>query len=268
MLADTLEKQIRQMGAFDATNETFAGLSAVTCVEEACQRCYLRQLCLPLGLKSLDLVRLASIVKVSASIPRGKHVFRQGDAFDSIYAIRSGSVKTYQLAVSGAVQITGFYLPGDLIGFDAISSGQHPSGAETLDTTTLCALPFHDVEQLSGDVPALRHQVFRLMSKEIVADSELVSVLSNRSAEERLAALLLSLSVRYALRGFSAREFRLCMSRNDIANYLGLAVETVSRLFTRFQERKLIAVEGKFVRFVDLQALRDVAGAGPNSGRT
>ncbi len=253
------------MEDFDATEHAFVNDAVAVCIEDACRHCYLRQLCLPLGLRVEDLGRLADIVKVSAPIPRGKHIFRQGDKFRSIYAIRSGSLKTYQLAASGAVQVTGFYLPGDLVGLDAISGDQHPTGAETLDTTTVCELPFRDVERLSADLPALQHQLFRLLSKEIVADSELVSVLGNRSAEERLAALLLSLSVRFALRGFSPREFRLSMSRNDIANYLGLAVETVSRLFTRFQERALISAQGKLVRVLDLNALRDAAGAGPMS---
>jgi len=253
------------MEDFDAADAAFVNGAIVHCNEDACHDCYLRHLCLPVGLSAHDLGRLTAIVKVSEPIPRGKHIFRQGDRFNSIYALRSGSLKTYQLAASGAVQVTGFHLPGDLVGFDAISGGRHPSGAETLDTTTVCELPFREVEHLSIDLPALQHQVFRLMSKEIVTDSELVSVLGSRSAEERLAALILSLSVRFAVRGFSPREFRLSMSRNDIANYLGLAVETVSRLFTRFQERNLIWVEGKLLRVLDLPQLKSVAGAGPNT---
>jgi CRP/FNR family transcriptional regulator len=229
-------------------------------VQAACNGCSLRQLCLPMGVSQEDLHRLDEIVRRSRPMQRGRHVFRLGDQFHAIYAIRSGSVKTYTMTETGSEQITGFHLPGELIGLDAIATGAHPCGAKALETATVCELPFTQLEELAVQVPSLQHQLLRLMSKEILADGELLTLLGKKSAEERLAALIFSLSTRFKQRGFSPNEFRLSMSRNDIADYLGLAVETVSRLFTRFQQQELIEVQNKQVTIRDHARLRELAG--------
>jgi CRP/FNR family transcriptional regulator len=226
-------------------------------IKMACQSCSLYQLCLPLGLHGEDLDRLEHIIKRShPALKKNESPFHQGDRFHAIYAIRSGSVKTYTVADDGSEQITGFYLPGELVGLDAISEDCHPCTAKALETTSYCEIPFNLLEELSGELPSLRHQLLKIMSKEITHDANLLMLLGKKTADERLASLLLSLSARFKNRGFSETEFNLSMSRNDIANYLGLAVETVSRLFTRFQDHGLIRVEGKFVQILKLDDLK------------
>lgn len=232
----------------------------IASIKQACSGCNLQQLCLPLGISGEDLQRLDALVKRHRPLARGRHVFHLGDEFHSLYAIRSGSVKTYTITEDGSEQITGFHLPGEIIGLDAISGARHPCGAKTLETTSVCDIPFQRLEELSLRIPSLARQMLRIMSREIQADEELLTLLGKKSAEERLASLLLSLSRRFQQRGFSPWEFRLSMSRNDIGNYLGLAVETVSRLFTRFQQQDLIEVRHKHIRLQNLEQLQQVAG--------
>ncbi len=227
----------------------------------ACSQCMLSELCLPIGIDEPDLERLDRIIHRSRPLKRGEHLFHQGDPFRAIYAVRSGCLKTYTVSDDGAEQITGFFLPGELVGLDAITSERHHGSARALETTSFCEIPFDQLEDLSGELPSLRKQLLRLMSKEIVRDQDLLMLLAKKTAEERLAALLISLSTRFKERGFSATEFNLAMARNDIANYLGLAVETVSRLFTRFQEQGILGVNGKHVRILDLPALRMMSGS-------
>jgi len=226
----------------------------------ACQDCNLFQLCLPVRVGNEDLEELDRIIKRRRPVRRGEHLFKVGDPFASIYAVRSGSIKTYTPTADGEERVTGFHLPGELLGLGAIHTNSHTCGAKALETASVCELPFNRLEELSARVPNLQHQLLRVMSAEILHDQELLSLLGRKGAEERLAALLISLSNRYAERGFSNQEFYLSMSRSDIGNYLGLAVETVSRLFTRFQEEGLLAVRRKYIRILDLQRMRELAG--------
>jgi CRP/FNR family transcriptional regulator len=231
-------------------------------LKQACSHCSLHDLCLPLGISNEDLEQLEQIIRQRRPIQRNDHLYRPGDKLTSIYAVRAGSIKTYTLTNDGQEQITGFHLPGELLGLDAIGDGVHPCAAKALETTSVCEMPFELLEELASRIPGLQHQLFRLMSKELQADEQFMMLLGKKSSEERLAAFLLSLSLRFHQRGYSATEFNLSMSRNDIANYLGLAVETVSRLFSRFQASGIIEVQRKLISIVDLQALRAVAGAG------
>lgn len=216
----------------------------------ACRDCSLFQLCLPVGIGPGDLDLLDRIIKRRRPIRRGEHLFQVDFPFQAIYAVRSGSIKTYVPTANGNEQITGFHLPGELLGLDAISTGHHPCAAKALETTSLCEIPFDRLEELSEQIPSLQHQLLRIMSKEILHDHNLLTLLGKKSAEERLAALLVGLSDRYQQRGFSPLEFNLSMSRNDIGNYLGMAVETVSRLFSRFQEEGLLKVARKHVHIL------------------
>jgi CRP/FNR family transcriptional regulator len=232
----------------------------IASIKQVCSNCSLKQLCLPLGISQEDVRRLDSIIKRRRPLARGSNVFRLGDEFRALYAIRCGSVKTYTITEDGSEQITGFHLPGEIIGLEAVSSGQHHCGAKVLETTSICEIPFRRLEELASVVPGLGGQLLRIMSREILADEQLLILLGKKSAEERLASLFLSLSLRFGERGFSSREFHLSMSRNDIGNYLGLAVETVSRLFTRFQQQGLIDVKHKYITLVDMPQLRTLAG--------
>ncbi len=226
----------------------------------ACNNCSLQQLCLPLGVNRQDLQQLDDIIRRRRPIPRGQHVFMGGDPFHSLFAIRSGSIKTYLLTEAGGEQITGFYLPGELVGLDAIDGGLHPCSARALETSGLCEIPFDMLEVVVEKIPGLARQLMRLMSREIQADEHLLTLLGKRTAEERVAAFLINLSTRFKERGFSHHEFLLSMSRIDIGNYLGLAVETVSRIFTRFQNQGFVLIDHKHVKLTNELALRQLAG--------
>lgn len=228
--------------------------------ETHCKDCSLSGMCLPLALHDEELEVLDNIVKRGRPVKKGELLFRQGDVFESIYALRSGAVKTFSLSDNGEEQITGFHLASELIGLSGLDSERYPVSAVALETTSVCEIPFERLDDLTATMPQLRKQVMRLMSREIREDQQMMLLLSKKTADERIATLLINLSARFRARGYSAKSFRLAMSRNDIGNYLGLAVETVSRVFTRFQQQGLIAAEGKQIDILDHIELCALAG--------
>jgi len=203
---------------------------------------------------------LDEVIKRGRPIQKGEMLFKQGDKFHAVYAIRTGAVKSYTVAPSGEEQITGFHLASELVGLSGYSQDIYPLSAKVLETTTVCELPLDRLDQLCDEIPSLRKQIMHNMSGEIRQDQQMMLQLSKRSADERLAYFLLDLSQRFERRGFSAKSFRLSMSRVDISNYLGLAVETVSRIFTRFQKQELIATEGKEISILNMDELNALAG--------
>lgn len=237
-------------------------------IKVACRNCSLSTLCLPMGLTPEDVDRLDAIVKRNRPLQRGDHLFRSGEPFKHLYVVKTGVVKTYAQSSDGNEQVVGFHLPGEILGLDAIQDGNHGCNARALETTAVCELPFERLEELSSSIPSLQHQLFRLLSKEIGQEAEMMALLSKSSAEERLAAFLVGLSERFKRRGFSASDFFLSMSRQEIGSYLGLALETVSRLFTRFQEDGVLKVERKHVQILDLDRLRDMLSNQPNRAET
>ncbi len=224
-------------------------------IRVACKNCTLSTLCLPMGLEPEDVERLDNIVRRSRPLHRGDHLFRNGDRFTSLFVVKTGTVKTYTPNDEGGEQVLGFHLAGEVIGLDAIELEEHTCAAKVLETSAICEIPFSRLEELTTAIPSLQHQMYRLLSKEIHQDTEMLLLLGKKNAEERLATFLLNLSQRLRKRGLSATDFHLSMSRHEIGNYLGLAVETVSRLFTRFQDDGLLEVERKHVRLTDLDAL-------------
>ena len=227
----------------------------------SCGNCSVRALCLPAGLSSQDIERLEQVTRKKTVVKAGEQLFRAGDPFTSLYAIRSGSFKSVVIAADGDAQVTHFALPGELLGLDAYSSQSHPSFAEALEDSSVCELPFEQLETLAQQVPGLQKQIFNLFSDELRQEKDMVMLLGKRSAEARLAALLINISERYARRGYSAVDFNLTMQRLDIANYLGLTAETVSRLISRFQKQQLISVKGRAVNLLDKRGLATLAGA-------
>jgi CRP/FNR family transcriptional regulator len=225
-----------------------------------CKDCSLASLCLPLSLNLEDMDALDEIVKRGRPLKKGEFLFRQGDAFNSVFAVRSGALKTFSLSDSGDEQITGFHLPSELVGLSGMDSDAYPVSAMALETTSVCEIPFERLDELSVQLPQLRRQLMRIMSREIRDDQQMMLLLSKKTADERIATFLVNLSARFRARGFSANQFRLAMSRNEIGNYLGLAVETVSRVFTRFQQNKLLETEGKEVHILDPIELCALAG--------
>ncbi len=224
-----------------------------------CQNCSLYDLCLPMGLETGDLDRLDKVIKRRQSVNKNKFLFRMGEPLKSVYAIRSGSFKTYLTNPDGTEQIVGFSLPGELLGMDGISDERHTCTAKALETSNVCEIPFERLESLSRDIPNLQHQLLRLMSKEIQQDQNLMLLLAQMPAETRLASFLLDLSERLNQRGYAANEFNLSMSRGDIANLLGMAVETISRLLSHFQDDGLLNVERKHITILKLDELRQLA---------
>lgn len=221
-----------------------------------CDRCSLSRLCLPLALNGPDMPKLDAVVKREGPYERGRKVFEQNGAFSSCYVVRSGAVKTYMTSERGDEKILGFYLPGEVFGLDGIR-GTHSCTAVALERSAICEIPFPMLESLARDLPDLQHHLFKLMSREITGAEELGMLLSKNTADERIISLLLTLSSRHARRKLSPTSFRLPMARGDIANFLGLAVETVSRVLTRLQKQELIRLNGRNVELLNLTALQN-----------
>lgn len=225
-----------------------------------CQHCGFSQLCLPYTLNEQELDKLDDIIQRKKPSHKGDYLFEAGKPLQALYAVRSGSFKTYTLTEQGEEQITGFHLPGDVIGFDAIGAQQHPSYAQALETAMVCEIPFGNLDNLLDQVPKLRQQLMRLMSQDIQGDQQMMLLLNRKTAEEKLAAFLSDLAQRFGNRGLSRREFRLTMTRGEIGNYLGLTVETISRLLGRFHKDELIHVDGKFISILNFDELCKTAG--------
>ena len=202
---------------------------------------------------------LDSIVERGKPLQKWQYAFRENQSFNSIFAVRSGALKVFSSTSDGREQITGFYFPGEILGLDGINNNRYESSDKALETSAICEIPFDRLGDLSAQVPSLQMQFFKLMSREISSDQQLITLLSKHTADERLATFLLSISARNARRGLSAMRFRLPMSRLDIGNYLGLTVETVSRSIGRLQKQQIIAVSTKDIHIFDLTALETVA---------
>jgi CRP/FNR family transcriptional regulator len=225
----------------------------------SCGNCMLSAICLPIALEAEDIDKLDNIIQRSRPLRKGEYLYRENDPFTSVYAVRAGAIKGYSITDDGQEQVTGFFFPGEILGMDAISKNRHASSAKALETSAICEIPFERLGELSLKLPTLQRHFFQLMSQEIANDQQLITLLSKNSAEERIAALLLSISARNSRRKLSASSFRLSMSRTDIGNYLGLTVETVSRVFSRFQKMGILEADNKEIHICDLEELRKVA---------
>lgn len=226
----------------------------------ACQDCSLYRLCLPLGLHNNDLTKLDKIINRSQNYKRGQALFSTENAFKSLYVVRSGSFKTTISTSNGRDQVTGFYFPGEFIGLDAIHYESYQSTAKALESSSVCELPYDSLQEIGKEMPQLQIQLLTRLSKELAGDKSLMLLLGKKTSEEKLASYLLSLSKRFHERGFSATDFQLSMSRGDIANHLGLAVETVSRILSRFQDEGLISIAGKAISLKKMDKLNTLCG--------
>ena len=222
-----------------------------------CKHCNFSHLCLPVSLNENELQSLDDIIERKRPLHKHNRLVSAGDKFHSLFAVRSGSFKSFICDNDGVEQITGFHFPGDIIGFDALNEKVHPSYTQALETAMVCELPYDTLEKISSDFPNLHKQIMRFMSAEIKHDHDLIMLLNKRSAEERLLHFLSYLSERFKERGYSSKEFHLSMTRNEIGNYLGLTVETISRLLSRFQKEGLILVAGKLITILDVNGVID-----------
>ncbi|HTQ98802.1 MAG TPA: fumarate/nitrate reduction transcriptional regulator Fnr [Candidatus Acidoferrum sp.] len=214
-------------------------------IKATCSECSLKELCLPIAMDIPDIDRLDQIIQRSRPLHAGDHLYRTGDPFKSIYAVRSGSIKTYLVDEDGIEQVTGFYLPGEVLGFDGIGTDNHACNVVALETSSVCEIPFDRLEELTKQIPVLQHHIFQLMGKQIESDHQMMLTLSKKNAEGRIATLLISLSARYARRHLSSSAMRLPMSRMDMGNFLGLTIETVSRTLSRLHKDDVIGVDGR-----------------------
>ncbi|MCW3481544.1 fumarate/nitrate reduction transcriptional regulator Fnr [Neisseriaceae bacterium JH1-16] len=222
----------------------------------SCSSCSLRELCLPVGLNRDEMSQLDAVIRQSRRLKRGEYLFRSGEGFRSLYAVRTGFFKTCVASQDGREQVTGFQMSGELMGLDGISANVHGCDAIALEDSEVCELPFNRMESLGREIPSLQHHFFRLMSREIVRDQNVMLLLGNMKAEERLAAFLLNLSGRLASRGFAANDFILRMSREEIGSFLGLKLETVSRTLSKFAQQGWISVDHKHIKLDQPDSLK------------
>ena len=223
-----------------------------------CSTCAFSQACLSQGMDKTALMDLHVLVEHVGPLHAGEHVFREGDPFTAIAAVRTGTVKTYHIDRDGHEQVLGFHLPGEVIGLNAIHDDRYPCNAVALDTVMLCRFSFPKISVLATRVPGLQKQLFRLLSRDIGRAALLAG---DWSSDQRMAAFLIGVSQRLAARGFSPRRFQLTMPRTDIANYLRLAPETVSRVLKRFQHEGLVRVERRELELLDRDALEALSPA-------
>jgi CRP/FNR family transcriptional regulator, anaerobic regulatory protein len=230
--------------------------------EIKCTTCNLRETCLPAGLGSDDVTRMQRVVYLRRRVKRGESLFAAGDEFRALYAIRSGFFKSSVVDGEGREQVTGFFMGGELLGMDGLGSGQHNGTAIALEDSEVCVMPYSLIEEMSREVPSLQRQLHAVLSREIVRDHGVMMLLGSMRAEARLATFLLNLSRRFVRRGYSPSDFHLRMTREELGSYLGLKLETVSRLFSQFQKGGLIAVDQKHIRILDIKGLEKLLGNG------
>jgi CRP/FNR family transcriptional regulator len=231
-------------------------------IRHSCSRCTLQQLCLPYGLNPEDVQRLEQLVRPSTPIGRNQTQFAQGDSLSAIYAITHGSLKTVLLNEDGFEQIVGFYYPGEVLGLDAVGGGHHRCSAIALEDSHVCRIPFDRLDDLVDHLPSLRRQLMRLMSQALSDDDQLLLTLGRKSSEARLATWLMSLCRRREKRHLPSKQLWLSMNRADIANYLGMRVETVSRILGRLQADDVIRVKRREVDILNFGALLEWASRG------
>ncbi len=231
----------------------------LTLLRRGCSQCSLQQLCLPAGIDSSELAQLDEIVKRRRPVERGQRLFRPGDALQAVYVARDGAFKTVSVNEDGEEQVIGFHLPGELMGLDALGSGEHRCEAVALTTANVCEVPFEELSTVASQLPTLQQQLMRVIGQSADRDQDHMHMLVRKQANERIGLFLHGLSERLQRIGQSGIDFKLPMTREDIARYLGLALETVSRGFTRLQEDGVIAVTGRHVQILDVEELNRMA---------
>lgn len=229
----------------------------LTQTQVSCSNCSLDNICLPRGLSEAEINSISKVVKARRTLQRGDFIYREGDNFKGILAIKSGSAKLVANDNHGNEHILNILLPGELLGFDGLSSEKHGCAAIALETMTFCILPADNMDQLFQNLPGLTRELFRHSGEKMLEDKNQL-VLSKRPAEERLAYFLISLSERLKRRGFSSSEFKLSLTRQEIGNHLGLALETVSRLLKKLQDNNLIVVQNRFIQIQNLDSLKKI----------
>jgi CRP/FNR family transcriptional regulator len=239
----------------------------LTSLRKSCAACGLNYLCLPAAIGGDALQRLDEILQARRPLNRGQAVFRNQAPFTALYVVRSGSFKSFTTNEHGDIQVLGYHLPGEILGFDGLSTDQHQCAVEALERSTVCEVPYQKLTQIAAQLPDLQRQLMRVISREVHRDHEHLVMMGRRHAQERLAIFLKSLSERYRRLQRDPQALTLGMSRYELANYLGLVVETVSRLFTRMQSAGVLEVHRKTVRILDLAKLEEMCGESQDGDR-
>jgi len=237
--------------------ETAVRSRATSADQARCATCNLRDMCLPRGLDLEGVAAFAEMISTRKRVKRGESLYRTGDAFNAIYAVRMGFFKSRVILDDGRDQVTGFHMPGEIVGMDGIGTERHTTDEIALEDSEVCVIPYARLDE-----PGMQRQLHKAMSRELVRDQGVMMLLGTMRAEERIATFLLNLSQRYAARGFSCSEFHLRMTRDEIGSYLGLSLETVSRLLSRLDDEGVIAVRQKHVVIRDMGALRALMARG------
>jgi len=224
-------------------------------VSNACSSCGLRGVCMPCGMGAADLDSIDELVYVRRRLKRGDYLYRAGDHFHALYTFRLGFFKSYVTAEDGRTHVTGFQMPGEILGLDGIEDGHHNQDVVALENAEVCVLEYAQLALVAATMPELQLHLHRMMSREIVRDHGLMLLLGTMRADARVATFLLNLSRRFAERGYSPHEFNLRMTREEIGSYLGLTLETVSRVLSRFGERGLIRAQNRTIRLLDVAQL-------------
>jgi CRP/FNR family transcriptional regulator len=232
---------------------------SVNALKKSCAACSMHQLCLPMGLEDADINRLDQIIGRRRRLEKDEPLYKMNESFRNLYAVRFGHFKTYHINAAGEAQITGFQMAGELLGMDAISGDRHYCDAVALEDSEVCEIPFSRLEELFSEVPTLLRHFHRIMSQEITREQNVMLLLGNMRAEQRFAVFLINLSARYAARGYSPNTFQLRMSREDIGNYLGLTIESISRLLSRFKKQGWLQVDKREVTLLDPAKLKAMA---------
>ena len=251
--AASVSSRIAPISVLRPATEAPSGAAAL---KTLCSTCHLRELCLPCGMTGADVGRLDDMKFARRQVKAGENLYREGDRFQFIYAVRTGTLKSSLMLADGREQVSGFHIGGELVGLDGVAQGRHASATTALEDTEICAIPYAHLTDMTTGVSGMHHLISRMMSREILREGGLMMLLGSMNAEERLAAFLLNLSQRFGARGYSEREFHLRMSRAEIGSYLGLTLETVSRTFTAFQQERLLEVDKRHIRIKDLDVLK------------
>jgi CRP/FNR family transcriptional regulator len=223
-----------------------------------CSTCALRPHCVPQGLSPTDTDKLQAVILNARTISRGETLFRTGDPFDTLYAIRSGSLKTAVSNANGREQVMGLHLGGDALGLEGFDDGRHACRAIALEDSSVCLIPYPAFERACRETSGIQRRLLQLLSREVVRKSAQTLILGTLRADERVAALLLDISSRLARRGYSGNEFNLRLTRDDMGSFLGITLETVSRTLSRFQANGLLRATGKLIHILDFDRLRAI----------
>jgi len=227
-------------------------------LKSACSNCSVLELCLPLGLSDQEITRLDTLIVQRVKVKKGAALYRAGDSLRSLYAVRTGSFKTNVLSIDGREQVTGFQMPGEMLGLDAISTDLHTCNAFALEDSEVCPIHFAHLEKLARELPSLQHNLNKILSREIVCDHDMLMMLGNMNSDERLAAFLLNLSQRLNMRGYSSKNFVLKMRREEIGSYLGLRLETICRGIAHLRDQELVEITGRDVKIRNLEGLKQL----------